>query len=90
MKITFHEDKRAKTLVERGLDFADAATVLTGRKITIDDDRRDYGEMRHVTYGRLGSALIAVVWTQPGDATHIISMRKCNDREKRRFESRLD
>ena len=79
-----------ETLEERGLDFAGAAIVLTGRKITIDDDRRDYGEMRHVTYGRFGSALIAVVWTQRGDAKHIISMRKCNDAEKQFLREHLD
>jgi hypothetical protein len=43
MRITFDPAKRAVTLAERGLDFADAAEVFQGDTLDFPDDRRDYG-----------------------------------------------
>jgi uncharacterized protein len=89
MRITYHEAKRAFTLVDRGLDFADAIKVFTGQNLTQGDDRRDYGEQRAQTIGWLDGSMVMVVWTARGDARHIISMRKCNDRERRRYRPYL-
>jgi uncharacterized DUF497 family protein len=89
VRITYDPAKREKTLAERGLDFEDAATVFAGATLTLQDDRRDYGEPRFQTYGLLGRRLVMVVWTQRGADRHVISMRKCNVREKARFQARL-
>ena len=90
MRITYHEDKRAFTLADRGLDFVDALKVFAGRELTQVDDRRDYGEERNQTIGWLDGAMVMVVWTLRGEARHIISMRKCNDRERGRYGPYLD
>jgi uncharacterized DUF497 family protein len=89
MPLTFDPAKRRKTLAARGLDFADAAQVFDGLTLTIEDDRFDYGETRWITYGLLRGRLVAIVWTERGTDRHIISMRKCNDREKKRYQTRL-
>jgi uncharacterized DUF497 family protein len=89
VNITYDPDKRAKTLAERQLDFEDAPLVFAGRHLQIEDDRQDYGETRWQVVGRLNDDLVMVVWTPRGEARHIISMRKCNDREKRRYLARL-
>ena len=89
MRITFDPRKRAATLAERGLDFADAAIVFEGRTFTQQDDRLDYGEPRFQTYGLLGERLVTVVWTPRGSDRHVFSMRKCNDKEKKEFTHRL-
>jgi uncharacterized protein len=90
MKITFDPAKRASTLKDRALDFADAAEVFAGKALNIPDDRRDYGETRIVTVGSLRGRLVIVVWTPRGEGRHVISMRKANDREKARFGQRLE
>ena len=90
MRITFDPIKRERTLTERGLDFAGAGRVFDGDHLTFDDDRQDYGERRLVTVGRLAGRMVVVVWTPRDGARHIISMRKANDREQRRYEDRLD
>jgi uncharacterized DUF497 family protein len=87
--ITFDPAKRAKTLAERGLDFEDEAKVFTGLTLTLLDDRQDYGELRFQTYGLLDSRLVMVIWTPRGADRHVMSMRKCNVREKTRFQTRL-
>ena len=92
MQITYDPAKRAETLAERGLDFEDATKVFAGLTLTLPDERQDYGEDRYQTYGLLGDRLVMVVWTPRGEDRqdrHVISMRKCNDREQARFQNRL-
>ena len=90
MKITCDPAKRAATLAERGLDFEDAAEVFRGDTLDLADDRRDYGELRMVTVDHLRGRMVIVVWTPRGSARHVISMRKTNAREKKRFGKRLE
>jgi len=89
MEIEFDEAKRQWTLDNRGLDFADATTVFDGPTFTQQDDRYDYPEPRYQTYGLLNERLVMLAWTPTPNGIHVISMRKCNDREKRKFAERL-
>jgi uncharacterized DUF497 family protein len=89
MKITFDPAKRAATLADRGIDFLDAEKVFETISFTQRDDRFDYGEERYQTYGLLNDRLVTVVWTPRGEARHVISMRKCNDKEKTAYGHRL-
>ena len=51
--MTFDPAKRDKTLLERGLDFADAAFVFEGDILEVEDIRHDCGEARIICYGLL-------------------------------------
>jgi uncharacterized protein len=90
MEIEFDSEKRQQTLQTRGLDFADAELVFQGPNITIDDDRPLYVERRYITFGKLFGRMVVLAWTLRGERYRIISMRKANDREQKRFGSRLD
>jgi len=90
MQITFDPVKRAATLQDRGLDFADAALVFAGKTLDLPDERRNYGELRIITVGTLHGRMAIVAWTPRGEAGHVFSMRKANDREKARFGQRLE
>ncbi len=89
MKLTYDPQKRAHTLAHRRLDFEDAPKVFGGDFYQVIDDRRDYGEVRWQTMGWLDGVMVMVVWTPRGDARHIISLRKCNERERERYVERL-
>lgn len=89
MKITFDEAKRARTLAERGLDFATVSEVFNGRHMTVEDDRQDYGEARYITVGFLEGRMVVLVWTPREDTRRIISMRKANEREQAAYSDRL-
>ena len=89
MKITYDPAKRDWTLRERGLDFEQAAQVFAGPTFDQADNRHDYGEPRIVTVGRLDARMVIVVWTPRGEARHVMSMRKANEREKARYRDRL-
>ena len=85
MRSTFDPAKRALTLKERGLDFADAAEVFGGITAEAEDTRKDYGETRIICFGLLRGRLVQIVYTQRDAGRHIISMRKANAREKARL-----
>lgn len=89
MRISFDPKKRTKTLKERRLDFAEAGRIFEGLTYTLVDDRRDYGEERYITIGLLAGRMVAVVWTARGTSCHIISLRKCNDREQAKYKAKL-
>jgi uncharacterized DUF497 family protein len=89
MEISYDPAKREKVLAERGLDFEDAVQVFVGTTFTLEDDRRDYGETRYQSFGLLNERLVALVWTPRGEARHIISMRKANEREQKKFKGQL-
>jgi uncharacterized DUF497 family protein len=89
MGITYDPGKREWTLEERGLDFEDAVQVFAGTAVTVEDDRRDYGEVRFQTFGVLNERVVMVVWTRRGEDRHIISMRKANERERRKYKEQL-
>lgn len=81
MKIDYDEAKRRKTILERGLDFADAGKVFETTVLEYEDDRRDYGERRFISYGSLRNRAVILIWTWRGPSRRIISMRHVHDRE---------
>ena len=86
---SWDETKRRKTLVARGLDFAEAELVFAGKHFTRRDDRRTYGEPRYVTAGFMAERFVVVVWTPRDSGRRIISMRQGHEREKKRFQDHL-
>ena len=90
VRITFDPGKRDRTLFDRGLDFVEAVEVFQGDHLTFPDGRRDYGEQRLITIGRMRARMVVLVWTPRGEARHVISLRKANDREQGRYQDRLD
>lgn len=83
MEITFDPAKNAKNIAERGLPFRMAEEVEWSQAVIIEDTRKDYGERRWRAFGYIGERLFAVVFTTRGDAMHVISLRKANEREVR-------
>jgi uncharacterized protein len=82
VRITFDQSKRDETFETRGLAFKDAWQVFQGKTLEVDDTRKDYGEVRVICFGRLEGRMVVVGYTQRGDARHVFSMRKANQREQ--------
>jgi uncharacterized protein len=85
MRITYDPGKRQRALIDRGLDFEDAAIVFDGHTFEVEDVRKDYGECRILCFGWLAGRLVVVGYTPRGEARHIFSMRKANAREQERL-----
>ncbi len=69
-------------MVERGLDFADAALVFEGVTLEVEDIRKEYGEVQIICYGMLSGRMVVVGYPPRGADCHVFSRRKANDREK--------
>lgn len=89
MQLSFDPAKRDKTLLERGLDFADAAFVFEGDTVEVEDTRQNYGEVRILCYGLLAGRMVVVGYIPRGGARHVFSMRKANEREQSRLGALL-
>lgn len=89
-EVTFDPVKRDENLAKHGLDFEDAARVFDGPTLDGPDNRRDYGETRIITVGRLEGRMVVLVWTPRGDTRRVISMRKANGREQEAYRERLE
>lgn len=90
LRITYDPAKRELALVQRGLDFEDAAIVFADRHLTASDARRDYGEPRFISVGRLHGRAVVIVWTPRAGARRVISMRYAHDKEAREWRNALD
>lgn len=90
MRITFDPRKRQETLAARGLDFADVAEVFAGPTLEVVDTRKDYGELRIISFGYFRGRLIVIGYTPRGTGRHIFSMRKANGREEARIASQIE
>lgn len=85
MELEWDEEKRQRNLRERGLDFADVVRFEFAMAITEQDRRRDYGEARFNSWGYLDGVFCSLCWTMRNDAFRVISLRKCNDRERKKY-----
>lgn len=95
LSLEYDETKRQDTLARRGLDFADANQVFASAHFTGLDARFNYNEERYITAGFMNARLVIIVWTYRPNSivpTHrrIISMRKANEREIRKFSQYLN
>jgi uncharacterized DUF497 family protein len=49
------------------------------------DGRRDYGELRYTAFGLIGDCLFNLVFTPRAGRVRVISLRRANRREVRRY-----
>ena len=86
MKLEWDEAKRKATFLERGLDFASVAYADWDEALTVEDQREEYGESRFVSLVPILGRLCVVAWCRRGDALRVISLRKANGRERKRYD----
>jgi uncharacterized DUF497 family protein len=88
MEFEWNETKSEACHAERGFDFAYAVRVfLDPDRLVEADDRFDYGEPRQRVLGRIEGRIFVVVYTPRGKRFRVISARKANQREVRRYEA---
>jgi uncharacterized protein len=79
----YDPDKRTSNLKTHGLDFDGAANVIeSGRTVTFEDRRFNYGEDRFITLGLLTDQVVVIVTSETEDDIRIISMRKATRHEQ--------
>jgi uncharacterized DUF497 family protein len=85
MMMTFDTDKDARNIAKHGVSLALAAQIEWEALSATTDTRHEYGEVRVIGFAPIGSRLFCVVFTDRPAERRIISLRKANVREVRRY-----
>jgi uncharacterized DUF497 family protein len=92
VKFEWHGPKAAANRAKHKVTFQEAMTVFgdpLGR--IADDPRHSEGEERFVLLGQSDRRrLLVVMFTERGEAIHLISARKATRRERKEYEERED
>ncbi len=87
MAITYDPDKNERNIVLRGISFDLAADFDWSSALIVEDTRKDYGEPRFQALGSIEERLHLLVFTPRAVDIHVISLRKANKREVKRYET---
>jgi len=86
MKLIFDPAKNKENIRQRGISFEAADSFDFRTALIWKDTRMDYGESRFCAMGYIGDRLHVLVFTPRGDIMRVISLRKANTREVKRYE----
>jgi len=86
MKIEFDPTKNERNIRERDLSFERVADFDWESSHSEEDTRFPYPERRFVVLGFVGDRLHVPCFTPISGGIRVISFRKANDRELRRYE----
>jgi hypothetical protein len=82
-------DKEDRNLAERGLSMDLAERLDWATALIWEDTRKHYGERRYCVLGFIAGRLHSVVFTPRDGKPRVISLRKANKREVKRYEKAI-
>ena len=82
------EAKRQANQTKHGVDFAALGEIDLSALQFDADQRRDYGEQRFSVYFERNGRLYQIIFTPRNSRFRLISFRKANKREQRKWASR--
>lgn len=85
MEFDWDEGKDAANRAKHGVSLGQATLLDWSSGVTVQDDRRDYGEQRWIRFALLNGRLHTCVFTARTQALRIISLRKSSSREIRKY-----
>lgn len=77
-------------LAKHGVSFDAVRSFAFATALVVEDDRKDYGEVRMIALGFIGARLHHLVYTERGEAIRVISLRKANMREIGRYVQAIE
>jgi uncharacterized DUF497 family protein len=93
MDFDWDNNKDQSNITKHGISFEEAIAIFDDPNIlTFEDVRFNYGETRFVSIGQITiitqekKVIIVVIHTQRNRAIRLISARKANERERKRYE----
>jgi uncharacterized DUF497 family protein len=85
MGIAFDPEKEARNVAKHRISLTRAEEMDMAAATVREDERFDYGETRYVAFGDIDDALHCLVFTFRGSKVRVISLRKANKKEVRRY-----
>lgn len=84
----FDPVKNALNIANHGVSFEAVKYFEWRIAFTTPDLRKDYGEERFISYGKMRERLHVLVWTPRNGKARPISFRKANKRERTFYETK--
>jgi uncharacterized DUF497 family protein len=75
---------------KHGVSLALAEILFAGPHRSMTDSRFEYGEVRQVAFGLIGGRLFVCVYADRDAERRVISLRKANKREVRRYGDNIE
>jgi uncharacterized DUF497 family protein len=93
MNFDWDNNKNQSNIAKHGISFEEAIAIFDDPNIlNYEDTRFNYGETRFVSIGQIilvtqeKTVSIVVIHTQRNQTIRLISARKANERERKRYE----
>ena len=86
MRFEWDNEKAEANYAKHGIPFELAVRMFDDPfRFEIEDDRFDYGKERMITLGLIDGRMYVVIYTPRDERCRIISARKANARDSRRY-----
>jgi uncharacterized protein len=89
VRYVFDPVKEAVNRAKHGVSLALAEVLFAGPHVSMIDDRFDYGEVRELAFGLINGRVFVCVYADREGERRVISLRKANKREVRRYGENL-
>ena len=89
MKFEWDCNKAKENIRKHNISFDIAEHIFNANMIYKEDKRHNYGEKRYIGFGLYFGRCINIVYTVRNDNIRIISMRKANERETKRYHETI-
>ena len=84
------EEKDRLNIQKHGIGFSTASRIFEAPVLTRIDDRHEYGEVREQSIGTInGVVVLVVIHTDRNGKIRIISARRANNEERKRYEEAI-
>lgn len=90
MQFEWDDEKDRTNRIKHRVAFSEAIEVFQNIRLTVKDDRRNYGETRKITIGEVHFGICVVVYTERNDVIRVISARRANQRERKKYYERIE
>ncbi len=90
VKTRFDLKKNLRNIADRSLPFELVDSFEWDTALIAQDTRKDYGEHRYITIGLIDEVLYVIVFTPRNDRPHVISLRRANLRERRKYATQTE
>ena len=90
VKCTFDPAKDVINRNKHGVSLALAEILFAGPHVSVADSRFNYGETRQIAFGFIRNRLFVCVFADRGDERRVISLRKANTREVKRYGEKIE
>lgn len=87
MKIIYDAAKNTSNAKKHGVTLAEAAAFEWDTAVLWPDQRKEYGEDRMIALGYIGSRIFCMTFVDRQEGRRIMSLRKANNREVKRYAS---